>query len=122
MPCWMVPYPGEALRRGRLHPAGRDPAKFELRQVKEKIGGLRVYWRYGDHTKQATLDSQSVRDADIRDRITLAVFEAEARSARRCKGPGFSRAFVLLAITATCKQTFSWRFLWRWPKEIRLSH
>mgnify|MGYP007079332971 FL=1 len=60
-----------------------DPSRFQLRQVKEKLGGLRVYWRYGSLEK--TADGESVRDTDIRDRIMLAVFSAEARSERTCE-------------------------------------
>lgn len=58
--------------------------KFSLRQVKEKMGGLRFYWSYGD-AEPLTLDSQAVREANIRERISLAVFAAECRSASTCE-------------------------------------
>lgn len=63
-----------------------DPSRFQLRQVKEKLGGLRVYWSYGSLEQTA--------DSDIQDRIMLAVFEAEARSERTCEvcgRPGLAR-------------------------------
>jgi len=58
-----------------------DVTKFELRQVKQKFGSLRFYWRYRG-------------EAEVRDRINLAVFAAECRSEMTCEicgKPGLQR-------------------------------
>ena len=58
-----------------------DPAMFEMRQVKEKLGGLRFYYQYSD-------------DVGINERIGLAVFAAECRSQMTCEvcgRPGLRR-------------------------------
>lgn len=62
--------------RAAIPPGSED--KWRLLQVKEKLSGLRVYWRYASDDTSAEVEA-------VRHRITQAVRLAEARADHTCE-------------------------------------
>ncbi|TPK78205.1 hypothetical protein [Mesorhizobium sp. B2-4-17] len=57
---------------------------FQLSQVKEKFGGLRIYYVVPRRPLPRTLDTQAVREADAHRKISEAYERAEQEANRTC--------------------------------------
>jgi hypothetical protein len=79
-----------------------EAKRFHIEQIKEKFGGLRVYWSLGPEktTVMDVSDAQSSqrleclpkRPSPVFERITARISEAEARAARTCQRCGCAGA------------------------------
>ena len=73
-------------------------SRFQFRQIKEKVAGLRVYWQLesedsdvldlaGGQSAQP-VDTETVEPITAFDRIAARVLQAEEEAARTCQGCG----------------------------------
>ncbi|MBI4990298.1 MAG: hypothetical protein HZC23_15895 [Rhodocyclales bacterium] len=96
-PGWFEPIE-EACRRINALLTNEEKALFRWRQIKEKFGGLRMYWNEGgvymdfmspDGLEHVVVEPQNPRlSAATRERIAGTVAEAAAKVATRCQTCG----------------------------------